>query len=73
MDSITAVPPFSAVDANPGGTLERFKDYIDQMKLLFELVFRKADGSAYEPIDAEKKSMTLLKGGKAMKVLFEHV
>ena len=43
------------------------------MKLLFELVFRKSDGSAYQPSDAEKKSMTLLKGGKDMKVLFEHV
>ena len=61
------------MDADSGATLKRFDDYIKQMKLLFTLVFRKADGTAYPPTDAEKKAMTLLKGGKYMHTLFEHV
>ena len=73
MNSITSIPTFSTVDADPGATLKRFDDYIKQMKLLFTLVFRKADGTAYPPTDAEKKAMTLLKGGKDMHTLFEHV
>ena len=73
MDSITSMSSFSIVDADPGGTLKRFDDYIRQMKLLFALVFRKADGTAYTPTDAEKKAMTLLKGGKDMHSLFDHV
>ena len=73
MNSITSIPAFTAVDADPGGTLKRFDDYIKQMKLLFTLVFRKADGTAYNPTDAEKKAMTLLKGGKDMHTLFDHV
>ena len=43
------------------------------MKLLFTLAFRKSDGTAYAPSDDEKKAMTLLKGGKDMRVLFTHV
>ena len=73
MNAITSIPTFSTVDADPGATLKRFDDYIKQMKLLFTLVFRKADGTAYPPTDAEKKAMTLLKGGKDMHTLFEHV
>ena len=73
MNSIASLPTFTTVDADPGGTLKRFDDYIKQMKLLFTLVFRKADGTAYTPTDAEKKAMTLLKGGKDMHTLFEHV
>ena len=73
MDSLTSIPPFKAVDANPGGTLKRFDEYIDQMQLLFELAFRKADGTASEPTEREKKALTRLKGGADMKTLFEHV
>ena len=40
---------------------------------MFTLVFRKADGTAYTPTDAEKKAMTLLRGGRDMKTLFTHV
>ena len=43
------------------------------MKLLFSLVFRKSDGTAYAPTDGEMKAMTLLKGGKHMHTMFEHV
>ena len=43
------------------------------MKLLFSLVFRKSDGTAYAPTDEEMKAMTLLKGGKHMHTMFEHV
>jgi vesicle coat complex subunit len=73
MDSIASFPPFKAMDANPSGTLKRFREYIDQLKLYFTLVFRKADGTAYEPSDAEKKAITIIKGGNDMKTLFEHV
>ena len=73
MDSLTSVPPFAAADADPGGTLKRFQEYIAQMELVFDLAFRKSDGTAFTPSDAEKKSMTLLKGGKDMRTLFEHV
>ena len=73
MDSLTSVPPFAAADADPGGTLKRFQEYITQMELVFDLAFRKSDGTAYTPSEAEKKSMTLLKGGKDMRTLFEHV
>ena len=73
MNSIASLPTFTTVDADPGGTLKRFDDYIKQIKLLFTLVFRKADGTAYTPTNAEKKAMTLLKGGKDMHTFFEHV
>ena len=53
--------------------MKRFNDYVAEMKLLFALVFRKADGTAFTPSNAEKKAMTLLKGGKDMRVLFDHV
>ena len=43
------------------------------MKLLFELIFRKADGSPYTPLDTEKKAMLLFRGGDDMKNLFDHV
>ena len=64
---------FKALDANPGGTLQRFRDYAEQMELLFQLIFRKADGTPYDPSDKEKKAMILFKGGKDMKNLFHHV
>ena len=53
--------------------MKEFNDYIRQMKLLFSLVFRKSDGTAYAPTDGEMKAMTLLKGGKHMHTMFEHV
>ena len=53
--------------------MKQFDDYIRQMKLLFSLVFRKADGTAYTPTNAEMKAITLLKGGKDMHTMFEHV
>ena len=65
--------PFEALDANPGGTLQRFQEYVERIKLLFQLVFRKADGTAYTPSDGEKKAMLLFKGGNDMKSLFQHV
>ena len=70
---ISNIPPFTALDADPGGTLKRFNEYVEEMKLLFSLVFRKNDGTAYTPSEAEKKAMILLKGGKDMRILFEHV
>ena len=60
------------MDTDPGGTLKRFKEYVDQMKLLHQLVFRKADGTPYDPTDSEKKALMLLKGGKDMKNLYDH-
>ena len=67
------IDAFNALGANPGGTLELFKDYTEQLELLFQLVFRKADGTPYDPSDKEKKAMLLFKGGKDMKNLFQHV
>ena len=64
---------FKAVDANPGATLQLFNRYVDRLSLLFELVFRKADGTPYIPTDREKKAMLLLKGGDDMKNLFQYV
>ena len=55
---------FQIIDANPGGTLQKFNDYIEQIELLFKLTFRKNDGSAFEPSDDDKKSMLLFKGVK---------
>ena len=55
------IEPFGASDADPGGTLSKFQTYVDRMKLLFDLVFRKADGSPYKPSDKEKKAMLEVK------------
>ena len=64
---------FKCLDANPGGTLELFNKYTERMSLMFELAFRKADGTPYEPSDKEKKAMLLFRGGDDMKDLFQHV
>ena len=64
---------FRALDANPGGTLEAFNKYEERMKLVFELAFRKADGTPYTPSDKEKKAMLLFRGGDDMRDLFDHV
>ena len=73
MDVGIGIPQFKSLDTDPGGTLKRFKEYVDQMKLLHQLLFRKADGTPYTPTDAEKKALMLLKGGKDMKILYDHV
>ena len=62
---------FQSLDANPGETLQKLED--ERMELLFQLVFCKADGTAYEPSDGEKKAMLLFKGGPDMKNLFQHI
>ena len=67
------IDSFRSLDANPSGTLQRFQAYTERMELLFQLVFRKADGTPYKPSDAEKKAMLLFKGGEDMKTLFQHV
>ena len=72
MNSLT-LETFQGLDANPGGTLQRFQDYVERLELLFQLVFRKADGTPYNPSDGEKKAMLLFKGGADMKNLFQHV
>ena len=56
MNSITAIPVFSAIDADPGGTLKLFDDYIRQMRQMRQM-----------------EAMTLLKGGKDMHTMFEHI
>ena len=33
------VAPFKGLDTDPGGTLKRFIEYVDEMKLLLQLVF----------------------------------
>ena len=64
---------FKCLDANPGGTLELFNKYTERMSLVFELAFRKADGTPYEPSDREKMVLLLFRGGDDMKDLFQHV
>ena len=67
------IDSFRSLDTNPGGTLQRFQAYTERMEILFQLVFCKADGTPYKPLDAEKKAMLLFKGGEDMKTLFQHV
>ena len=67
------IEPFVVIDADPGGTLSRFNQYVDRMKLFFQLVFRKADGSSYQLSDTEMKAMLLFRGGEDMQNLFEYV
>ena len=64
---------FKALDAKPGGTLQKFNHYTERIELLFELVFRKADGTGYSPTDREKKAMLLFKGGDDMRNIFRHI
>ena len=67
------IDSFQSLDANPSGTLQRFQACTEIMELLFQLVFRKADGTPYKPSDAEKKAILRFKGGEDMKTLFQHV
>ena len=69
----TTIPLFKSLDTDPSGTTKRFTEYVDQMRLLFELAFRNADGAPIAPTDAQKKALMLLKGGKDMKNLYEFV
>lgn len=41
------------------------------MELLFQLVFRKSDGTAYAHSDRKKKVLLLFKGGQDMEDLFQ--
>ena len=68
-----SIESFKGIDAAPGATLQLFNRYIDRMKLMFELIFRKADGTPYTPSDREKRALLLFKGGDDMKNLFEYV
>ena len=67
------IEAFKSVDLQPGATLKVFDRYIERLELVFLLVFRKADGTPYDPSDKEKKAMLLLKGGDDMKNLFKYV
>ena len=49
---------FKSLGVNPGGTLELFDKYIDTIELIFELAFRKSDGTSYAPTDKEKSNVT---------------
>ena len=53
--------------------MKAFERYVERIKLMNTLVFRKSDGTPYEPSDKEKKAMLLFKGGDDMKSLFEYV
>ena len=37
---------FKSLDVNPGGTLQMCQEYVERLELLFQLVFRKVDGTA---------------------------
>ena len=73
MASSLDIPKFKTVELNPGATLQLFTKYIEDLQLLFELVFRQADGKPYVPSDREKKAMLRLKGGDDMRNLLEYV
>ena len=64
---------FRTSEANPGATLKSFQRYVERIKLMNQLIFRKADGTPYQPTDAEQKAMLLFKGGDDMKNLFDYV
>ena len=71
--SSLSIEVFRTVEANPGATLKAFERYVERIKLMNQLVFRKADGTPYNPTDVEQKAMLLFKGGDDMKSLFEYV
>ena len=54
MNSMININSFKSMDTNPGGTLERFKDYVVEMNLMFQLVFKKSDRTAFTPTDTEE-------------------
>jgi len=56
MNSID-IEAFKSLEANA----LKFQDYTERMELLFQLVFRKADGTVYSPSDEERKAMLLFR------------
>ena len=68
-----SIEVFRTSEANPGATLKSFQRYVERIKLMNQLIFRKADGTPYQPTDAEQKAMLLFKGGDDMKNLFDYV
>ena len=64
MNSSLNIERFQSVDANPGAILQKFDDYVEQIELLFQLTFRKSDGTSFDPTDAEKRPCCFLKGGR---------
>ena len=40
---------FKSLDTNPGGTLEAFNKYVDRIKLIFNLAFRKTEHPTRHP------------------------
>ena len=68
MNSMINISSFKSIDTDPGGTLKRFKEFVEEMNLLFQLAFRKSDRTAFMPTDAEKRQ-----GCHDMKNLFQHV
>ena len=61
MKSMINIRTFKSIDTDPGGILKRLKDYVEEMNLLFQMVFRKSDGTAFMPTDAEKKGNAIAK------------
>ena len=71
MNSTINISTFKSIDTDPEGTLKRFKDYVEEMHLLFQLFFTKIQ--LLRLLMKKKKAMLLLKGGHDMKNLFQHV
>lgn len=46
---------FKALDTNPGETLGLFNKYVDRIKLIIDLAFRKANGTKYQPRREKRK------------------
>ena len=55
MNSMININTFKSIDTDKGGTIKRFKDYVEEMNLLFQLVFRKSNGADFTPTDVEKR------------------
>ena len=69
MNSGLDIGPFKTVDTDPGGTLTKLTEYLEEIELVFQLIFRNQDGSARAPTDDEKKALLKLKGGNDMRNL----
>ena len=61
---------FEILNANPGVTLQKFIEYLEQIKLSFQLTPIKTDGSSFEASRNDTKAMLLFKEGKDMITLF---
>ena len=73
MNSGLDIGHFKTLDTDPGGTLTKLTEYLEQMELLFQLIFRNQDGTTRDPTNNEKKALLKLKGGSDMRNLFIHV